>query len=66
MQFIVYNIENHPTLNQIYDILAEIQNQDEEIILCKVPAHIGIKGREATAKAAKQAAYRLLPNYQKS
>ena len=51
MQFIEYNKENYLILNQIYDILAELQAQDKKILLCKVPAHIGIKG---TDKAAKQ------------
>ena len=36
--------ENHPILNQIYDILAELHNQGKQMTLCKVPAHIGIKG----------------------
>ena len=29
MQFIEYNKENHPILNQRYDILAELQAQDQ-------------------------------------
>ena len=40
------NRENYPILNQIYDILAELQNQDKQIIQYKVLAHIGIKGNE--------------------
>ena len=35
MQSIKYNKESHPILNQIYDILAEFQKQDKQIILCK-------------------------------
>ena len=34
VQFIEYNKKNYPILNQIYDI-----------ILCKVPAYIGLKGK---------------------
>ena len=33
------NIENHPILNQIFDIPTEIHNQEKQITLCKVPAH---------------------------
>ena len=46
--------ENHPILNQIYDTLAELHKQKKQIILCKVPAHIGIKGNEEADKAAKK------------
>ena len=46
MQSIEYNKENHSILNQIYDIPAELQAQDKKITLCKVPAHIEIKGSE--------------------
>ena len=38
--------KNHPILNKIYDILAELQNQVEQIILCKAHAHIWIKKNE--------------------
>ena len=48
-------IENPPMLNQIYDILAELQNQKKQLTLCKVPTHIGIKGNEEVDKAAKRA-----------
>ena len=51
------NRENHPILNQIYDILTELHNQGKQLTLCKVPAHIGIKGNEEADKAAKQAIY---------
>ena len=54
MQSIEYNKENHPILNQIYDILAELQTQDKKIIQCKVPPHIGIKGDQEVDKTAKQ------------
>ena len=43
MQFIEYNKENHPILNQIYDILSELEAQDKKITLIKVPLHMGIK-----------------------
>ena len=46
--------ENYPILNQIYDILVEFQNQDKQIILCKIPAHTVIKWNEEANKAAKQ------------
>ena len=39
-----YNKENCLILSQVYDILAELKALDKKIILCKVPAHIGIKG----------------------
>ena len=51
MQAIEYNKENQ----QINDILTELQTQDKKFILCKVPAHIGIKGNEEADKAAKEA-----------
>ena len=53
IQYIKHNKENHPLLNQIYDILAELQAQNKKIILCKVPAHIGIKINEEADKAEK-------------
>ena len=43
------NRENHP----IYDILEELNNQEKQITLCKIPARIGIKGNEEADKAAK-------------
>ena len=33
-------------------MLTELHNLGKQIILCKVPAHIGIKGNEETAKQA--------------
>ena len=48
------NRESHPILNQIYDILTDLQNQGKQLTLCKVPAHLGIKGNENADKAAKQ------------
>ena len=45
--------ENCPILNQIYDILTELHNQEKQLTLCKVPAHIGFKGNEEADKAAK-------------
>ena len=49
------NRENYPILNQIYNTLAELHNQGKQITICKVPAHIGIKGNEEADRAAKQA-----------
>ena len=34
-----------------YHSLTELQNQVKQIILCKVPAYIGIKGNEAAKQA---------------
>ena len=42
--------KNHPILNQIYGILAELHGK--QIILCKVPSHIVIKGNEMEDKTA--------------
>ena len=41
IQFVEYNKDIHAILNQIYHILVELQNEDKQIILCKVPSHIG-------------------------
>ena len=49
------NRENQPIINYIYDIPAELHNQVKQITLCKVPAHIVIKGNEEADQAAKQA-----------
>ena len=59
MHSIEYNKENHIIFNLLYDILAELQAQDKKIILCKVPAHMGIKRNEEADKAAKIAIYML-------
>ena len=48
-------MENHPILNQIHDILADLKGQKKHITLCKVPAHTWIKGNEEADKAAKEA-----------
>ena len=45
--------ENHPILNQVYDILAELHKQRKQNTLCR--AHTEIKGNEETDKAEKQA-----------
>ena len=45
------NRENHPILNQIYDILTELHNQGKQLTLCKVLAHIGVKENEEADKA---------------
>ena len=51
------NRENHQILNQIYDIITELLNKGKQLTLCKIPAHIGVKGNEETGKAAKLAIY---------
>ena len=55
MQSIEYKKEDHPILNQIYDILAEHLVHDKKITLCKITAHIGIEWNEEADKEAKQA-----------
>ena len=52
MQSIEYNKENHPILNQTHDNLAELQEKDKKIIMCKVLAHMRIKGNKEAAKEA--------------
>ena len=47
------NTENHPILNQIYDIIVELYNRGKHITLCYVLVHIGIEGNEKADKAAK-------------
>ena len=54
MQSIEYNKENCPILNQIYDVIAELQEQNKNITLCKVPAHGRIKGNKGGDEAAKE------------
>ena len=54
-QNIENNRENHPILNQIYDILAELHNQGKQITLCKVPAHMRVEENEEADWTAKQA-----------
>ena len=39
----------------MYDILTELQNQGKQLTLCKVSAHIGVRGNKEADKAAKQA-----------
>ena len=48
MQSTEYNKENHPILNLIYDILAELQAQDKKITVCKIPAYMRIKRNNRT------------------
>ena len=47
------NRENHPILNQMYDTQTELYNQGKQITLCKVLAHMGIKGNFEANKADK-------------
>ena len=50
------NRENHPILNQVYDIITKFHNQGKQLtLICKVPANIGIKGNKEADKAAEQA-----------
>ena len=46
-------------MNQIYDILAEFQNQGKHITLYLVLANVGFKYNEAADNAAKDAIYML-------
>ena len=46
------NRGNHPSLNQIYDILAELYNQGKKITPWKFPVRIGIKENKEEAKQA--------------
>ena len=48
MQSIDYNEENYQILNQTYDILVELQNQNKKVILFKVLAHKRIKENKET------------------
>ena len=53
-----------------YNVQAELQNQWKHILLCKVPAHIRIKGNEEADKAAidmsGMTTTRLLHNHEES
>ena len=44
------NRENHPILNQIHDILAELHNQEKQPTLCKVPAYCQNKNSDKRIK----------------
>ena len=50
MQAIEFNRDNHPKLNQIYDMLAKLKNEGKNITLCEVYAHIEFKCKEAADK----------------
>ena len=53
MQSIKFNRQNHPLLNQIYDMLAKLKNQGKHIILWKkVPVHMGMKDNKTADKVA--------------
>ena len=41
-------------MNQIYIILTELQNLNKNIIICKFPAHVGIKDNKDADKTAKK------------
>ena len=56
--------------NQIYDTLTALHNQGKQLTLCKVPAHIWIRGNKEANKVEKQAidmpgmtTTRLLPDH---
>ena len=51
-----------PLQNQIYNLLAELKNQDKHVTLCKVPDHMKIKCNEAIDMPG-IATSRLLPCY---
>ena len=44
------NWENYPLLNQIYDILTELINQEKHTTICNISTRIGIKGNETNGK----------------
>ena len=43
--------KNRPMLTQIYGILTELQNQEKQLTVCKVPAHIELKETKKQTKA---------------
>ena len=53
MLVIENNRENHPILNQVYDILTGLLNQGKQLTLYKVPAYIEITGKEEADKESK-------------
>ena len=56
LQFLFYSsLRKLFNIKSRYDTLAELHYLGKQITLCKVPAHIGIKGNEEAGKATKQA-----------
>ena len=60
------NRKSHPILNQIYDILEELHNQEKKITLCKIHAQTEIKGNEKADKQQNRQGMTTttLPDYQ--
>ena len=50
----------HPILHNVYDIVAETEEQEKQIMLCKVSIHIGIARKEILDKAAKEVTTKVL------
>ena len=46
---------DHPLLIQIQDLLHKINADQKEIVFMWVPGHVGIGGKEAADKAAREA-----------
>ena len=46
---------DHPLLIQIQELLHKINADQKEIVFMWVPGHVGIRGNEAAATAAKEA-----------
>ena len=51
MRWVIYT----DSLSSILAIENNRENHPTQLVLCKVPAHIAIKGNEETGNAAKQA-----------
>ena len=46
---------DHPLLIQIQDLLHKINADQKEIVFMWVPGHVGIRGKEAADRAAREA-----------
>ena len=55
LQAINHPNPTHPIVQVIQNLLIDIQQSRKEVILCKVPSHIGVEGNEAADRAANEA-----------